>query len=316
MGLLPEVADAGSYFRDVHRAADHVFAPALDEVTRVHGLPPQRWRRSRLGRNVVFLGADLAVKLGPPLWRGDLADEAAALRFVRGRLPVATPELVATGELDGWEHLVTTRLPGEPLRDVWRALPLAARCAHARRHGEVAAALHALPNPPALPFDWTVMFREQRAALVAGLVASGVAERLVATAEAYVDAAPPRADGPPVLTHGDLSDLNYLHVADGGGLGGLVDWGDVRVGRHAAHDVLSPAVHTYLGERPVWRAFWEGLGVRPDDGLRRELTVRAMLYYADELGAVLRRVPGADTARTWDHVADRLWGITPGGGAP
>ncbi len=84
--------------------------------------PASRGSALRWAEISCFPNATTVVKLGPPCWPGEMAREVAALRFVAGRLPVATPTLVANGTLDGWDYLVQQKLPGSNLWQLWPQL--------------------------------------------------------------------------------------------------------------------------------------------------------------------------------------------------
>ena len=58
------------------------------------------------------LGADLLVKLVPPVWIDAFHRELTALAQVGGQLGLATPRLVAHEQLDGWGVLVQSRFAG------------------------------------------------------------------------------------------------------------------------------------------------------------------------------------------------------------
>ena len=47
-----------------------------------------------------------------------MAREAAALKYVAGRLPVVTPVVVAEGRIEGWDYLMQEWLPGVSLWDM------------------------------------------------------------------------------------------------------------------------------------------------------------------------------------------------------
>src|SRR5262245_27511994 len=114
MHLLPQNVDSASYWQEYYKQPLPFWQPALREIATDHGLTSDVWRRAALGRNIVFLNSATVIKLGPPhYWPGEMAREGAALQFVTGRLPVATPTLIATGTLDGWSYLVEERLPGK-----------------------------------------------------------------------------------------------------------------------------------------------------------------------------------------------------------
>jgi aminoglycoside phosphotransferase (APT) family kinase protein len=114
-----------------------------------------------------------------------------------------------------------------------------------------------------------------------------------------------------VLVHGDLSHLNFMVEQHDGrwAITGLLDWGDVKVGPWT-HELISPAVHMYLGDRDVLRA-WYGAYGRPSremaSAVAHVATARAMLYYAEEFNGILGRLPGGESCRDWPAVARCLW---------
>jgi hygromycin-B 7''-O-kinase len=127
---------------------------------RAHQLERSPWTRAALGRNIVFVSPTAAIKLGPPMWAGQMAREAAALGAVAGRLPIATPTVLALGALGQWEYLVQAPLPGTNLHAIWAALGASDRAVLAEQHGALMAALHGLPLqdfPAALAFDWPAL---------------------------------------------------------------------------------------------------------------------------------------------------------------
>jgi hygromycin-B 7''-O-kinase len=316
MSLLPATVAADRYFPDVHGQPPPFWRPALAALAARHGLPDGPWERAALGRKIVFIGPDAVVKLGPPCWRGDMAREAVALAHVAGRLPVATPAPLAHGALEAWEYLITARCPGLTLSDLWRDLDPGARVALAGQHGALMAAVHGLPAealPPALAFDWARMWAGQRADLERSLAGSGLDEALVAQAAAYADAAAPlaREIEADVLVHGDLTHLNLLveRGAAGWRITGLLDWGDVKVGPWT-HELISPAVHMYRGDRDALAAWYRGYGrLHPASAatVAHVATAWAMLYYAEEFAFILQQLPGGPGCRDWPAVARRLW---------
>jgi hygromycin-B 7''-O-kinase len=170
MHTLPQQVDSARYWQELYRQPLPFWQAALDRIMAEHRLVSSPWTRAALGRNIVFVSTTAVIKLGPPIWQGEMMREAAALSAVGGRLPVATPTLLAVGTLDRWEYLVQTPLPGTNLRAIWPELDAAARAALAYQHGTLMAALHALPlhdSPSPLTFDWQAMLDMQQAECVA-----------------------------------------------------------------------------------------------------------------------------------------------------
>jgi hygromycin-B 7''-O-kinase len=316
MRTLPAAPDDATYWSNVHALPLPAWQPALEQICARHGLSAGSWQRFALGRNVVFGLGEVVVKLSPPFWAADIPREAAALDFVYGRLPVATPALLATGRQDDWGYLVQARLPGTLLHGLWLDLSASERAEVAYQHGALMAAIHALPigeAPDTLRLDWPVVIGAQWQACIEGLQRSGVPEPLLRDAPAYLEAARSAvfAEHPAVLLHGDLNFLNLLveRGPDGWRITGLVDWSDVAIGP-MGHELISPGVHMYRGDRATLHRWYAGYGLateRWSADLQREAMVRAILWYAEEFGAMLGRVPGATTCRSWAEVAECFW---------
>ena len=317
MTLLPTSLQEDAYSTGVRPRPLLYWLPALAAVRERHGLPRHPWQRFRRGRNVAFaLGEEFVVKLIPPFWRRGAVREAAALSWVNGRLPVPTPTLVAQGVIDGWTYLVETRVPGQVLADLWPALRTDERVHLARRHGEIMAALHALPPhdaPRVLAFDWPGMLAEQWRECAPEMRRAGVPAPLLADLPAYLEGARVllAATDATVLLHGDLNALNLLVDRRNGEVEivGLIDLSDAKLGP-VAHEFISPGVHQYCGERAALRAWYAGyrLGERATVAFERDVMARAMLYYAGLFDKFLAFVP--TTARaTWPEVARHFWQV-------
>lgn len=316
MTNLPNHFDRESYWQRIYPQPITYWLTALEEIRQRHRLPAGAWTRYALGRNVVFAYGDLVVKLSQPAWAYEIPREADALTFIHQRLPVATPELLAIGELDGWAYLVQRRLPGDMMRARWAELPDAVKVALARQQGAIMAALHELPvheAPASLAFDWGGMLTEQKAECLAEMRTAGVPAALLADLPRYLAEAEPLfvADGSPVLLHGDLDAINLLIEEQHGTwrITGLVDWGDIKLGP-AAHDFISPGIHSYCGQRDLLHAWYAGYGLNDKQrslAFVRNVMARSMLYYAGEFARYLQAVLSAEQCRDWNCVADCFW---------
>ncbi|HRI17584.1 MAG TPA: hypothetical protein PL196_03590, partial [Burkholderiaceae bacterium] len=110
--LLPQAATPEAW--DALLADDHALVPGVLEIARRHRIAvdaargPQRYDS---GSQPVYALSDNAVlKLYPPEDSAHADVEARVLAFVEGRLPVATPRVLATGGQDGWRYLLMSRL--------------------------------------------------------------------------------------------------------------------------------------------------------------------------------------------------------------
>ena len=239
--------------------------------------------REGLGTNVVFaVGADRVVKLFPPLWAAEIAVERAALAHVAGRLSVATPEIVADGELEGWPYLVLTRVPGVPLARAWSALDARARERAARRAGELVAEHHALPLPAsdgAVPAPhWPDFLRAQTRTSRTRLGADPRTRSWAEELPAFVEAVRPELEAAPsVFLNADVTEEHLFVAPDASGkVIGIVDLADAMVGA-PEYDLVS-LVPCLVGAG-LFGAFVSASGLHPTP--QRLLALALLHRYQD-----------------------------------
>lgn len=292
-------------FQALHAQPLGPWRAALEEVRARHGLPGGDFTRFPLGKNAVFAVGDAVVKLVPPFWAGDVRREAAALRAARGQLPLLTPELLAEGTLGKWAYLVTARLPGRPLREVWGELSESEQNRLAAQQAELLRAVQALFPPTDLHFDWPGLLLRQGLELPRELRAPPALARSAAAFLLDVVWNGPGFAHAPVFLHSDLNFLNLLCQERNGKttLTGLIDWSDARSGP-PAHDLISPAVNQFRRWPAAWRAWNVALNLTQEDV--REATARALLYYPDEWEGILGDLGMLD-AENWTEVGAALF---------
>ena len=148
---------------------EKIVRPAAEDLAARLGLAGARLRRYPEGSRPVYAVGDRRVlKLYPTVSALDSVTEARVLDYLSGKLPVATPELLAHGEYEnGWRYLLMSQLPGTELAAAWPAIPRGRRDRVASEAGEMLAALHG-PDPEPLhpvpgPADWAGFLAGQRA---------------------------------------------------------------------------------------------------------------------------------------------------------
>lgn len=292
--MFPEVTDA-------ERFAESLFEPqrwtaAVDAIAARHRLSGP-FTQSSNGSTVVYLSATACIKLHPPL-PGFLAShrrEVAALRSLAGALPIATPELLAEGELEGWAYFVSTRIHGVPIDASWETLDEPTRCRLASELGEAIAALHRVdPRAVAAVTEpWSTFRPEQRARAIDREHAKGLAPERLAALERWLDDADAIAepDVAPRLLHTEIGPSHVL--IHEGRVAGLIDFGDCGTG-DPEYDLAPVGMFVTRGDRGAFRAFGSAYGLSPEamnDPLRRRRLLRHALlhrygtlaWYLDEL---------------------------------
>src|SRR5689334_25031788 len=125
---------------------ERLVRPAAEDLAGHLGLAGAGLRRYPGGSRPVYAaGGRRVLKLYPTVSAPDGVTEARVLEYLAGRLPVATPELLACGEYEnGWRYVLMSQLPGTELAAAWPAVPRPDQDRVASQAGELLAALHAL----------------------------------------------------------------------------------------------------------------------------------------------------------------------------
>ena len=252
---------------------------------------------------VALLGRTQVLKLYPPFLRDHFAFECAALARLGGRLPVRTPELLATGEHDGWPWLLMTQLAGEPLTTVWPGLSEAQKCALLSELGALAAEAHALPvgelsgHAP----RWADFIATQRLHCAGRQQRTGLPPHLLHQLGEFLQGDLPQ--GPDVILTGEYTPMNLL--AQQGRLSGMFDFGDGLVGPRE-YDWLGPLCFLAAGHAQRCRAFLGGYGATMDGPRRLALLRLLLLHRYSNLPAQIA-VASWDQAPSFEVLAERIW---------
>jgi hygromycin-B 7''-O-kinase len=292
--MLPNVTDAASFGATLFESGR--WTALIEWIAERHRLPGP-FVQSHNGSTVVFLSADACIKVHPPL-PGFIAShhrEVAALKTIAGLLPIATPEFIAEGEVDGWVYFISTRLRGTPIDAAWDSLDATTRQALATELGEAVAALHRVDpqHVAAVTEPWSTFRPAQRARAVDLERDKGLStERLDALDRwlAMMDAVP-EPDVRPTLLHTEIGPSHVL-IAQGR-ITGLIDFGDCGTG-DPEYDLAPVGMFVTRGDPAAFRAFATAYGLSPDiigDIVwRRRLLRHALLHrygtlawYLDEL---------------------------------
>lgn len=263
------------------------------------------------GSDAVWCIGDVVVKLTTPTWRHQINREAAALRFVRGKLPVAMPEVVATGDLQGWPYIVMSKLNALPVADVWHTLNHSARLRLAAELGDLVQALHKLA-PPNWGDEWTEFWAQCTTEVAARHHEEENPPHLEETIHPYINACGELDSGHRVLLHTELLDQHiYVKVENGlARLAGLIDFADSRVGP-PEYDFAAPAEFIFKGEQGLLRAFLEGYGESPaslSQQHSRRMLAWALCHRYGRLSRSLRAI-GDPRPADLNELADRLYGL-------
>ncbi len=281
----------------------------IESLAREHGAPDAADVRQQTEGTVLvaLMGRERVLKLYPPFLRDHFEFERAMLAQLHGRLRVPTPQLLTSGEREGWPYLVMTQMAGEPLTATWPTMSEAERCALLRELGALAAEVHALPVGPlaTLAPRWDDFIARQRERCLHRQQRTGLPAHLLAALPAFI--AGPLPEGPAVLLTGEYTPFNLFTTvcATGHRLSAMFDFGDGLVGPRE-YDWLGPQCFLVAGDAARSAAFMHGVGAAVDSDMRLRLMRLLLLHRYSNLTAQVA-VEGWQHAPSFEDLARRLW---------
>jgi hygromycin-B 7''-O-kinase len=311
---LPDVHTLEEY-RAIYRD-ESIWRPAIDAIRQRHGLCAEPCRRAPDGSHLVYyVGPAAVIKLFVPLFDADFPAERLVARHLDGVLGVETPSILHQGEIEGWNYLIMTRLPGRPVGEIWSDIPPQDRRAIARTVGEMIARLHALPveGLGELAVDWPEFLAGQIATAAERQRGEATPEDLVAQIPAFLEST---AEGlaervEPVLLLADITAEHVLvsQIGEAWTVVGYVDFGDAFLG-HPDYELVAPGLEIGRGDRELLRALLLGAGHSESElnnDFGRRLMAFTLIHRYVKLHDILRIIPGARRAQGLEELARVLW---------
>lgn len=284
--LLPLHIDDLDAYRPIYRNPN-IWLPALREICRRHGLDAGTLDFAPPGSNIVFwVATDRLIKLFPPLFAEDCTRESLALSALPGQREFEIPNILFSGEVEGWPYLVLNRLSGVSLDTVWSNLGTDERQSIAVGLGRMIAALHRTPTagleqlgPP----DWARFILKQADTCLERQRAVGASPAWLADIADFIAALPPLVTSgfQPVLINADLNPEHIFcrQTAAGWEVCGIIDFGDAMLG-HPFYEFVCPGI-LFAGSPSLQRAMLLAYGLPAsvlNETLSRQLTAYILLH--------------------------------------
>ena len=311
--LLPKVA-TGEDFQRIRMNPVDSWVSAIYPIARRHGLHVKEVARFPAGENPVFdLDGRFVLKLVPKLWAQVIDREVECLEFLGKHRTFPAAALVGRGSAEDWVYMISARLPGRPLPEVWGTMSAHAREQIAARFGAVLESLHRLPlngfKPGGPP--WPEFVAARIAAWMGRPEVANLAPALRDTGEAFIRGSGIDSDPSAfTLLHGDLAPENLLVAETDSGwvCSGVFDFGNAMAGP-ASYDFAASTVLLDPGNRTILERFFEGYGLQAASiaGSRRLIMAYSLMHPLGNVPKLLGLIPGAGEMSSWDEVARAFW---------
>ena len=312
---LPAISNAADYSLHFN---DDVWTQAASTICARHRLPHTSIRRSPQGENIIFfVDETLVIKIFAP-FRENYSRETAALDFAQGKLSIRTPDLLHTGEIEGWPYLVMTQLAGHASRAVWASVGRRDRLEVISRLGVAMRELHAHDAPLRTPLDrdWRGFVERQARESVERQRACDANPEWLESLPAYIASRFARlpTGAKPVFLHGDIHAGNLLLTQEDGRwqIAGLIDFGDSLCGFHE-YEFVAPGVLMVQGDGELQRALLLAYGYTEEQldlDLRARLMLLTVLYECSDLRKYALRLAPEAINLTLDGLERAIWKFT------
>jgi hygromycin-B 7''-O-kinase len=315
---LHAIRDAAAYRR--HFDDDHLWQRIATNICARHHLAHTSLRRSTQGANIIFFVDERYIlKIYAPFFRNEYSRECASLEFAYNKYSIKTPEIIHTGDIEGWSYIVMTRLAGHASRETWASVNRRDRLEIISRLGFAMREWHTLRPPltqAPLNRDWQTFIEHQARTSVERQQACNANTEWLVSLPAYIAArlALLPVKFAPVLLHGDVHAGNLLLEERGGRwqIAGLIDFGDSFCGFHE-YEFVAPGVLMVQGDGELQRAMLLAYGyteAQLDIDLRARLMLLTILYEWSDLRKYAERLAPEAVNLTLDELERAIWKFT------
>lgn len=283
---------------------EKIVRPAAEDLAGRLGLAGAGLRRYPGGSRPVYaVGDRLVLKLYPTVSAPDSLTEARVLGYLNGRLPVATPELVAHGEYEnGWHYVLMSQLPGTELAAAWPAVPRPRQDRVVSEAGEMLAALHGLDPGPLHtilgPSDWAGFLAGQQATAPQRQREAKLPDLWLSQIEGFLQSVPLTPGQQRVLLHTEVTREHLLVNPGTWTLSGLLDFETAMTGDRA-YEFAAAGLFVAGGDLRLLSRILAAYGRGFDP---RELLAYTLLHLHSNLPECLREFP-APPEPTLDSLA-------------
>ncbi len=267
---------------------------------------------------VFAAGREHVLKLYPPRYAEEAEQERRVLEQIYGALPVATPAVVAEGDVDDWRYLVMDRVPGTPLDRVWPSLSPEDQIGVVAQAGRLLAALHAIdtrdvsvPRP-----HWPDFIRDQANRCVETQRGFGTPPCWLDQIPEFLETAALPVDAPPVFLHTEIMRAHILAARgpSGWSLTGLIDFEPAMFGA-AEYEFAAVGLFLTCGDARALHALLRAYGW-PDSSLglplQRRFLAYALLHRYSNMRRDLDNRPPPRGITTLDGLAAWWWALPLG----
>jgi hygromycin-B 7''-O-kinase len=275
---------------------DPLWLDIAENIISRHKIGYGHLERAEHGENIVVLVDDSAVvKIYTPKKNG-YNRERAALEFASGRTSLPFPALLGQGDIEGFQYIITTRMPGRLMtRNEWVGLDCHAQIGLLTQLAYGLKELHS-ENPSDIHFNWQEFMRVQMDSVMERQTHAGGNPEWLASLPLYLEqnfsTLPLRPHD--AFMHGDVHFGNLRVTGDGERpmISGIFDMADSLKGFYE-YEFVAIGVLMVQGQGELQREFFRAYGYLDadiNDELRTRMMMLTILYEESSLRRYAERL--------------------------
>jgi hygromycin-B 7''-O-kinase len=307
IGKITNINDFDKYFQD------EVWIDVAKQICKRQQISFDSLKRTTSSDHIVFsIDDSLILKIYRP-FRNCFEREINALNFIDGKSDFVVPEIVATGEFEGFNYVLMTQLSGvEMTRIEWLKLSKKEQISFVAKLASGLKQIHQL-NAESFENNWSEFVSDRAATFIERQIAHGVNAEIITALPKFIEEnlkLVPLND-PQVFMHGDIH-FGNLRLSKASGfwqVSGLFDFADSRIGFHE-YDFLAVGVLILQGQREIQREFFKAYGYSEndiDESMRKRLMMLTMLYETADLRRYAIRLRPEAVDLTLDELERGIW---------
>ena len=318
LNLLPYGFDNSACRDFINTAPLTSWLPLLKHLQDAFKLDAGTWEKIPQGANALFgLRDDIIVKLVPPNWRQQGDKEILVAPLLEGKLSLTTPQLIGSGEIDGWVFVISRRLKGVLLADVWPSMDDEQRRLVMIQTGQVLRELRAISFDEhiAIKVDWPSYIEELISGCVARHQRKMMPIELLNQVMPYIAATTDFVPSEELrFIHMDIHPWNLMATYEDGcwKIDGLLDFGDAIVGRSDRFELLTPMIFMAQGKPALIKALIDSYDALDDitpAALQRQLVACMLIRPDSDVMFCMQQVPINGPRDTWEQIAAQMFPI-------
>jgi len=293
---------------------DPIWLEIAQAICSKHQVGFESIRRAEHGENIViFIDDELILKIYTPKKNG-YRRERNALEFIKGKVHLPTPDVVAAGSFEGFNYLIVDQMLGCAMRrDEWLNVERRLQILLLTQLAVGLKELHSI-DASEIDFDWHEFIRIQTESVMDRQRAEGGNPEWLENLPGYLKTHLPLLPTRPVRSsfmHGDVhfgnlrinKEHNALKIA------GMFDFADSLKGFHE-YEFVAIGVLMIQGQGELQREFFRAYGYREDEineELRRRLMLLTILYEHSSLRRYAERLGPESEKLSLEELEKAIW---------